>query len=408
MLKKLRWKIILINMALVSVVLLAALTVLYIVSSRNSTDMLYRSLDQSISFAMKPEKDTVTLGGSHTAGKLPVAQLPSVVVSISEDGTLNLLDEDGISLSDELLRESVALALDAPSPFGKLTEQKLAFLRRDAKNGYILALCDLTSSSAFLQKMVLLCAALFLGGTLVFFFISLGLSSIAVKPIAAAWQQQRQFVADASHELKTPLTVIIANNNIISAHKHEMVAQQDQWLHSTAEEANQMCQLIDQMLTLAKYETSEQTIRFRPVDFSDLLEEQILYLEPVAYERRVHLEAALPPHVVLDSDPVMLQHLAVILIENAIKYSPQEQTVAVCLTGGHTVRLTVRNEGPPIPPEDLPHIFDRFYRSDKARSTGGYGLGLAIGRSIAGNLHGKLSVESSEESGTVFTAEFKT
>lgn len=409
MLKKLRRKIIWINMALVSVVLLAALTLVCLRSSRSSTDQLYRSLDQAISFALKPEKPTVTISrGQKTGGdRLPVAQLPSVVVTVDEDGTATVLEENSISLSDQLLQESVALAMASPLQCGKLPQMKLVFSKRPFQEGYILALGDLSAANTSLRNTVLVCAALFLGGTLVFFFISLWLSSIAVRPIAAAWQQQKQFVADASHELKTPLTVIMANNNIISAHKSETVEQQDQWLRSTAEEADYMRQLIDQMLLLAKSDAGKLAIELRPVDFSELLEEQLLYLEPVAYERNVRLDAALAPHVALDSDPVLLQHLSVILLENAIKYSPPGQTVSVHLTGGHTARLTVHNCGTPIPPEDLPHIFDRFYRSDKARSTNGHGLGLAIAQSIAGNLRGKLSVESSEEAGTTFTAEFR-
>lgn len=409
MLKKLRRKIILINMGLVSFVLLAALTVICLQINRSNTENLYNGLQQAIDFAMKPEGATMTLG-SHPKGEgaLPVPQTPNVVVEVSSSGVLTVVEENGVSFSEDLLQKSVAMVLASPEHYGKLSGQNLVFFQKEFRGQTILALGDASSNNASMRNTILACLALFFGGTLVFFFISLGLSSMAVKPIETAWQKQEQFVADASHELKTPLTVIIANNNIVTAHKDETVAQQSQWLRSTAEEAETMRQLIDQMLMLAKSDSGGLVVQRCPVELSNLVEEQLLYLEPVAYERNVRLDAALAPNVTLDSDPALLQHLVAILVENATKYSPPGEAVSIRLTKGHSIRLSVHNFGPAIPEEDLPHIFDRFFRSDKARSSSGYGLGLAIARSITGNLRGKLSVESSEETGTTFTVEFRT
>ena len=214
-------------------------------------------------------------------------------------------------------------------------------------------------------------------------------------------------MADASHDLKTPLTVIMANNKIVSAHKQETVAQQEQWLRSTAEEAQHRRELIDQMLQLARTDAGQQRVELRPVNCSELVEAQALCFEPVAYERDVTLETRLQSHVMLNSDPQLLQQLTAILVDNAIKYSAPGRPVVICLEQSGSVRLSVHNDGTPIPAEDLPHIFDRFYRSDKARASSGYGLGLSIARSIAQTLHGTLNVKSSEAAGTTFTAEFR-
>lgn len=409
MLKKLRRKVILINMCLVSVVLLAALVVICIQMHHNDMEDLYRGLEQAANFALKPDGPVVVLDVERSGDglKRPVAQSPNVVVTVADNGEVTVLHEDGVSFSDTLLEESVALALKAPETYGKLPRQGLAFYKRDLKGQRVLALGDLSAVTASLQRSILVCIALFLAGTLVFFFISLGLSSIAVKPIDEAWQQQRRFVADASHELKTPLTVIMANNNIVSAHRQETVAQQDQWLRSTAEEAQHMRELIDQMLQLARADAGQQRVELRPVNCSELVEAQALCFEPVAYEREVTLETRLQPQVVLQSDPQLLQQLTAILVDNAIKYSAPGHPVVIRLEQNGVARLSVHNDGAPIPLEDLPHIFDRFYRSDKARASSGYGLGLSIAQSIAQTLHGTLSVKSSEAAGTTFTAEFR-
>lgn len=409
MLKKLRRKIILTNMGLVSFVLLIALFVICLRTNSSDTEYLYQGLRQAVDFSLKPAASPVSIGAIRNGDEEPpVAHTPNVVVKLAKDGSLTVLKEDDVSIPEDVLQEVVSLVRSSSSERGKLPGRQLAFYQRTVEEDLIIALGDLSVYTRSLRNTILACVCLFLGGILLFFFISLWLSSLAVKPIERAWQQQKQFIADASHELKTPLTVILANNNIICAHKNETVAQQEQWLHSTAEEAAQMRKLIDQMLLLAKSDASELAPQLLPVDCSELIEEQLLYLEPVAYERNVRLDTELAPHVVLESDRAMLQRLTTILTENAIKYSTPGMAVTVRLIQSHGVRLTVHNYGSPIPAEDLPHIFDRFYRSDKARSTSGYGLGLAIAHTIITQLHGKLSVESSEEAGTTFTAEFRT
>ncbi len=409
MLKKLRRKMIFINMGLVSIVFLLTLVAICIQTHHNGMEDLYRGLDQAMDFALKPDGPPVVLDMKKRGGgpKRPVAKSPNVVVAIADSGQIKVLLEDGLSFSEPLLEEIVPLALASPGRCGTLHHQKLAFCKRDIMGRRILGLCDLSAVTASLQKTALVSAALFLAGTLVFFFISVGLSSIAVKPIEEAWQRQRRFVADASHELKTPLTVIMANNKIVSAHKQETVAQQAQWLRSTAEEAQHMRVLIDQMLQLARADAGQQQAALQPVNCSELVEAQVLCFEPVAYEHSVTLETHLQPQVTLISDPQLLQQLTAILIDNAIKYSAPDCPVVIRLEQAGVTRLSVHNGGTPIPPEDLPHVFDRFYRSDKARASGGYGLGLSIAQSIAQTLHGALSVKSSEADGTTFTMEFR-
>ena len=239
-----------------------------------------------------------------------------------------------------------------------------------------------------------------------FFFLSLFLSSLALRPTERAWQQQRQFVADASHELKTPLTVILANTGIVLSHKEDTVASQLKWLEYTHEEAVQMKGLVDDLLFLAKSDHTNHSIVRCQLSMSQLVLGCLLLFESVAFEAGITLESDIAPDLTLQGDEGQLRRLVMILLDNAVKYAGAEGTVRLELERHQErVRLSVHNTGAPIPPEHLPHLFERFYRADAARdrSRGGYGLGLAIAKSIVDGHRGKISVTSTAESGTTFT-----
>ena len=251
---------------------------------------------------------------------------------------------------------------------------------------------------------VLLAASL-----VVIFLISLGLSSLAVKPVKKAWEQQKQFVADASHELKTPLTVILANNNIMMSHKDSTVADERQWLESTEEEAQHMKKLIDQMLFLAKSDAGTSNIELCDVDFSEIAEATTLNFEPVAFEKQIMIDSEIDSQIVLRGNSLWLNQLSHILIDNAVKYAAPDTTVTIRLKRReNAVEFSVNNLGSVISEEELEHIFDRFYRAEKSRTTKGYGLGLSIAKRITEKMNGRLTAASNETDGTTFTAMFKT
>lgn len=406
MLKKLRRKILVINMSLVSIVLLLAMAFVCAFSYHSASQELYRSLRMEVEMDTQENLPPAQLGQQTNPPDHPVSVLHINAVQ-TENGTWDIQHSEEASIEPDSLVQALVRIQASEKDEGLLTDLRLGYVRRVTDEGLLLVLGDSSSVRVTMWNTVLTCAAVSLGSILVFFFISLGLSNMAVKPIEQAWRQQKQFVADASHELKTPLTVILANNNIISSHQTETVAQQEPWLRATAEEAEQMRQLLDEMLTLARADDEQAVIDLHPINVSEQLEEEVLFLEPIAYEKNVTLEARIEKDLILASDPRLLKKLAVILIDNAIKHGSAGTTVTVTLSGGKLPFLSVHNFGPAIAPEDLPHLFDRFYRSDKSRSTEGYGLGLAIANAIAGKLKSKLSVTSTEEEGTTFTVEFK-
>ena len=243
-----------------------------------------------------------------------------------------------------------------------------------------------------------------------FFLISLWLSGLAAKPMEKAVEMERQFVADISHDLKTPITVVLANNSILRSSPEATVAEEMPWVESTDLAAKNMMTLVNEMLTLSSLESVERTVKKERVDLSSVTEKSVLQMESVAYDRGVTVESEVDPGAVLVADPDHVARIVDGLLENALKYEPDGGSVLLTLKRSRKkATLAVRNKSSFISKEDLPHVFERFYRGDKARADRkGFGLGLPIIRQMVLLSGGDLTVESDRETGTVFTAVFDT
>lgn len=333
--------------------------------------------------------------------------IPVAVYTVSSDGSLEAASQQNTaSISDDILAQAAEALADVEDGTGTLTSLELHYQKRTVEDTVYLAFCDISATSEW-QDLAGTLSIIGLAAFVVFFIISLFFSRWALKPVAQAWDQQRQFVADASHDLKTPLTVILANTSIIMEHPERTVASQSQWIESTQHEAENMQVLVNDLLLLAQLDEGKAEPVFEDLDFSDLVEGEVLQFESVAFERRIDLESTIDPGIKAHGDPSRLGRLVSSLLDNACKYADDGGQVDVELhQRGQNIVYTVHNTGPAIPPEDLPHIFDRFYRGDKARthSENSYGLGLAIAYGIAQEHGGDLTVKSNEDEGTTFTA----
>ena len=262
--------------------------------------------------------------------------------------------------------------------------------------------------TAFNSQLI---TSLAVGGAalIVLFLICLYLAGWALRPVEAVWAQQRRFISDASHELKTPLTVILANLDIMRRHGADTVDAQRQWLDSTDDEARRMKKLVEDLLTLARLDEAGQTapeIELADVDLSDIALGAALTFETVAFENGMALETDIAPEIAVRGDGNRLRQLVTILLDNAVKYAGPHGRIDVRLSAQKDrATLSVANTGDPIDPESLAHLFDRFYRADEARTgaKAGYGLGLSIAQSIARHHGGELTAASDAANGTVFT-----
>lgn len=316
--------------------------------------------------------------------------LPYFVLQLSPQGSLITANGAYYDLSDESFLESVVdAALSVPGSVGIIDQYNLRFFRMDIPMGQVLVCTDISSERSTLRDLMRNCILTGIVSFFVFLFISIHLADWAVSPVDRAWKQQRQFVADASHELKTPLTVIITNAELMeNAFSSNILVM-----------AKQMSRLVEQMLELAKADDIQSETVFSQVDLSRLISDAVLPFEPVFFEKHLALYTDIAEDLWVKGDPSQLRQVLEILLDNAGKYSCQKGTTWITLRkqGKNRCLLSVANKGQPIPEQDLKNIFKRFYRVDKTRTrTGSFGLGLSIAETIIIRHKGNIWAESRE------------
>ncbi len=238
------------------------------------------------------------------------------------------------------------------------------------------------------------------------------MSGKAIVPLKEAYEKQRQFAADASHELRTPLSVVMASVDVLENDPSITAPFLKQVIGDVRDEVKKMTKLVTDLLTVARSDNQKLTLVREKFDIADLLQQTVRRMQPLAARKNIRLLCGDMKPLDIRADAQKIKQLLQILIDNAVKYTPEDGTITVALDGKadkSKVRLRVGDTGIGISPEDQERIFDRFYRVDKSRSreSGGNGLGLAIAREIVDLHKGKISVVSRQGEGSVFTIELK-
>lgn len=414
MLQKLQHRFILINMVLVGVVIVSVIFGICINTYRDAINDISTALTQSMKAYENGDMSRPNIGGGGSAHKNnndKLGSVATVTVVCDDSGKVSSVYQKYGSINDENLTTAVNAALSADNNTGRVKSLNLAYYKASSGNDNVIVFAD--TYTVIMAAKAQNTSSVLMGGAALFILllISILLSKIVLRPVEKAWVQQQQFVADASHELKTPLTVILANNDILMSpgHVNDTVTGQKQWIESTQAEANHMKKLVDNLLFLARSDAADaasQKIICSDVSWSDTIMDIYLQFEPVAFEKGVLIDADIERDTKVNGDPTQLKQLAHILIDNAIKYAGDGGRIFVKVASkGSVVDFSVNNTGEPIPKEDIGHIFERFYRADKARTQeGGYGLGLAIAKSIVEKHGGVITCRSTESEGTTFTA----
>lgn len=343
--------------------------------------------------------------------------IPVAVYALNAEGSAMSASPAGTAnINDEVLETALSRLSPAEDGTGSFSDLELFYKKQTTGNTTYLAFADANSAAGWKSLALTLVGAAIVA-LAAFFVISLFFSRWALRPVEQTWRSQRQFIADASHELKTPLTVILADASIALEHPERTVESQRQWIEGIQIEGQRMQGLVEDMLTLAKHDTAEVDAQAtmgkqqEKLDLAGMAQRAVLQFEAVAFERGVEINVAENSSAPVFIDGVQgdIERVLGILIDNACKYAEADGRVVVGTKreGKHAV-VQVTNTGTPIPSSDLPHIFDRFWRADEARTSeaGGYGLGLSIARSIVEEHGGTLSAQSSAERGTTFTAKF--
>lgn len=412
MIQRLRRKFIATNMVLVSLVLLAVFSIQTFSAYRHAQEQVLQTQLMALRWRDHSSAPSFEFRNAPPKGeKRPNEDFPTVPIftaEVNSEGKLISLQEGpGVTVAQDTAQALVDAALAQHADRGEIPGQTLSFLLRQTDGRRLLAFADNQIVTATLQRQLLTSLLICSLALLVFYLISRFLARLSLRPAELAWEQQRQFVADASHELKTPVTVILANTDIILAHPEASVSAQSKWIQYIQDEALRMKALVDDLLFLARSDAAQQPFRPEPLALDQLVTGSLLPFESVAFEAGITLSEEITPGITIQGDPEQLRRLVVILLDNGVKYAQKSGRVTLRLDLiQDRPRLQVHNTGPAIPSEQLPHLFERFYRADPARSQGGYGLGLSIAKSIVDTHKGQISVSSSPETGTVFTVIF--
>ena len=394
MIKKLRWKFVLVMTAFSMAVLCLVLFFSFATMKNNIEQENEKTLKQIA------EMQQVSIMG------LPRFQtdnirVPYFMVDVSQNGMVSNLQSNYMrmdaQIDEELLLDLVANALKQKENMGVLAGEDLRFYRKAKIGGWRLVYLDMTMENNMIRNLSGNMLLIGLGSFVGIFFLSMGLAYWITKPVERAWNQQRQFVADASHELKTPLTVILSNTDMLLNQCTEADEHSEKRLGNIRAESIRMKGLVEDMLDLARSDAGRLKQQLAPVSVSDTVMDAVLLFEALVFERQKELQYQIEENLSVLGSGDRLKQLTEILLDNAMKYSPEQGCIWVKLerNSAKTLRLMVANTGDTMTPEQCRRIFERFYRTDPARqNNGGYGLGLSIASSIVSEMGGKIWCES--------------
>lgn len=314
---------------------------------------------------------------------------------------INYSDKNDLTNIDEIVKEIITTNKDSKLKINNLYFSNYSYNYQ--KNSYI-TIINNTTIKERLQSSLLTSLIILVFFEVFIIFISTAITDYLTKPAIDSFNKQKDFIADASHELKTPLAVIMASADSLEANPKEK-----KWLNNIKDETDKMSNLITNLLNLSKLENGITKETYSEVNFSKIIEKSSLVFEGVAYENNVKILSTITPNITFKCNKDEISELLSILLDNAIKHSERKTSIEVKLyKEKDNIIIDVINTGEEIPSDETEKIFERFYRLDKSRNRalGRYGLGLAIAKNIVTNHGGKITA-SSENGKTTFRTIFK-
>ena len=264
-------------------------------------------------------------------------------------------------------------------------------VKRIDKNTIVISLLENAKAISHIKVMIIFSIIMSVFAIAVIFVIAKKLSIIIVKPVEETFEKQKQFISDASHELKTPLAVIEANTDVLQDKVGE-----SKWINYIQTDIESMNKLINELLLLAKIENVDNVKEYVQLDVSKEVEIILSMFESIAYEKGVNIESNIEENITLNGNKQDLEHIVSTLTDNAIKHTESGNKVIVDLKKDkNEIILEIKNMGEPIPEEEREKIFERFYRIDKSRNRveKRYGLGLSIAKATIEKYNGKITVD---------------
>ena len=322
-------------------------------------------------------------------------------VWVDAAGHITHVNIDSVSsIAEEEVERFAQTALSEGTARGWVSDYRYRVVKTDG--GSTLVFVNGTMNKSMSGRLLLTAFLVLLASACLILALIVIISKRAVRPVAESYEKQKQFITDANHELKTPLTLILSNLDIVEADLGK-----NEWLDDIRSESERMGLLINQMVTLCRMDESNSPLVLADVDLSGIVADTVSEFESLAAERQKLLAATIAPNILCRGDEALLRRLAAILLDNAVKYCDTGGQIRVELCARRHPVLTVENTYSEVDRLELDRLFDRFYRADKARTfTGSFGIGLSIAQSIARKHHGTLTAYKKE--GVIgFRAELK-
>lgn len=396
MFDKLKTKFILINMTLLSTVFIGIFSAIFYITSLNMNKQINNDLFLLLGDKFPPP---------HTLAIIIEVNDSNQIINIKKHSQINIdLDKIKNSAYDLLKNYKDNKTINITNIDGTY----YSYLIHKSKFGTKILLIDRTNVQTLLTELLKTFMLIVFLSLLILFLISIYLTNKSIKPIKEAFEKQKQFITDASHELKTPLTIIKTNTSVLLSNTDDTIKNQMKWINYINSQTDRMSALINEMLTLSKLDIDENKLPLSVVDVSSIMENIILMFDAIIYENNIELTTNIQKNSFINADKESIKKLFSILIDNAIKYNNENGKINIDLINEkNKVKITIKNTGYGIPKEDLDKIFERFYRVDSSRDrkTGGYGLGLSIANSIVKQHKGKIYAKSIENQETSFIIE---
>lgn len=321
--------------------------------------------------------------------------LPYFIVEVSLSGKVNTVFSESYDTSDiDTLYQVVNSVVNSDSQTGYLPLYKLRFYKTVTMESYKVVFVDISSEFTTMRLLIRNMIIIGILSMHVFFIISMLWSKWAVKPVENAWNQQKQFISDASHELKTPITVITTNAELLQA-PEITEEEKNKYSENILTVSRSMKVLVEDLLNIARLENGKEINNYEDFCVSDVINDEVLTFEPLFYEAGLTLTENIENNIFIHGSESRIKQVFDIFLDNAMKYSDAGNVIISLKRSGKSAILSVSNPGEPLTDTQRVDIFKRFYRVDESRSEkGSYGLGLSIAKAIAESHKGTVSAES--------------
>lgn len=355
------------------------------VQVKRTLDVLTRTVANAGSLEELARQTGPVQGSVYSGDSVVRLTTRTFLIWLDAEGQLLRLDNGMPGVTESRAGELAREAAEENRDRGWVSDYRYRRIAGEGETLYVFVDGSLNRSVS--NRLLFTAFLVLLGSAALILALTVLFSKRVVRPVADSYEKQKQFITDANHELKTPLTLILSNLDIV-----ESEFGKSEWLDDIRSEGERMGLLINQMVTLSRMDESENRLLSARFDLSDLVADTVAEFRPLADERGLSLWVKLGPGLPYRGDQELIRRLVAILMDNAVKYCDPDGTIRVELFRRRHPVLLVENDYAAVDSLQLDRLFDRFYRADKARTfSGSFGVGLSIARSILRSHHGSIS-----------------